>query len=178
MKDILLVIDMQNDFVFGPLSTDQAREIVQNVKEKVLNFKGDIYFTRDTHFENYLSSQEGKKLPVAHCIKDTEGWQIIEDLDKLRKTEPIDKVTFGSSKLVDLLVKENEKETINSITLIGVFTDICVISNAMIIKAFLPETEILVDASCCAGVTVESHNNALEATKCCQITIINQDSIS
>ena len=104
MKDILLVIDMQNDFVFGPLSTDQAREIVQNVKEKVLNFKGDIYFTRDTHFENYLSSQEGKKLPVAHCIKDTEGWQIIEDLDKLRKTEPIDKVTFGSSKLVDLLV--------------------------------------------------------------------------
>ena len=174
MKDILLVIDMQNDFVFGPLSTYQAREIVQNVKEKVLNFKGDIYFTRDTHFENYLSSQEGKKLPVAHCIKDTEGWQIIEDLDKLRKTEPIDKVTFGSSKLVDLLVKENEKETINSITLIGVCTDICVISNAMIIKAFLPETEILVDASCCAGVTVESHNNALEAMKCCQITIINQ----
>ena len=174
MKDILLVIDMQNDFVFGPPSTDQAREIVQNVKEKVLNFKGDIYFTRDTHFENYLSSQEGKKLPVAHCIKDTEGWQIIEDLDKLRKTEPIDKVTFGSSKLVDLLVKENEKETINSITLIGVCTDICVISNAMIIKAFLPETEILVDASCCAGVTVESHNNALEAMKCCQITIINQ----
>ena len=170
MKDILLVIDMQNDFVFGPLSTDQAREIVQNVKEKVLNFKGDIYFTRDTHFENYLSSQEGKKLPVAHCIKDTEGWKIIEDLDKLRKTEPIDKVTFGSSKLVDLLVKENEKETINSITLIGVCTDICVISNAMIIKAFLPETEILVDA----GVTVESHNNALEAMKCCQITIINQ----
>ena len=174
MKDILLVIDMQNDFVFGPLSTYQAREIVQNVKEKVLNFKGDIYFTRDTHFENYLSSQEGKKLPVAHCIKDTEGWQIIEDLDKLRKTEPIDKVTFGSSKLVDLLVKENEKETINSITLIGVCTDICVISNAMIIKAFLPETEILVDASCCAGVTVESHNNALEAMNCCQITIINQ----
>lgn len=174
MKDILLVIDMQNDFVFGPLSTDQAREIVQNVKEKVLNFKGDIYFTRDTHFENYLSSQEGKKLPVAHCIKDTEGWQIIEDLDQLRKTEPIDKVTFGSSKLVDLLVKENEKETINSITLIGVCTDICVISNAMIIKAFLPETEILVDASCCAGVTVENHNNALEAMKCCQITIINQ----
>ena len=76
MKDILLVIDMQNDFVFGPLSTDQAREIVQNIKEKVLNFKGDIYFTRDTHFENYLSSQEGKKLPVAHCIKDTEGWQV------------------------------------------------------------------------------------------------------
>ncbi|MDY5727385.1 MAG: cysteine hydrolase [Erysipelotrichaceae bacterium] len=178
MKDILLVIDMQNDFVFGPLSTDQAREIVQNVKEKVLNFKGDIYFTRDTHFENYLSSQEGKKLPVTHCIKDTEGWQIIKDLDTLRKTEPIDKVTFGSSKLVDLLVKENEKETINSITLIGVCTDICVISNAMIIKAFLPETEILVDASCCAGVTVESHNNALEAMKCCQITIINQDSIS
>ena len=174
MKDILLVIDMQNDFVFGPLSTDQAREIVQNVKEKVLNFKGDIYFTRDTHFENYLSSQEGKKLPVAHCIKDTEGWQIIEDLDKLRKTEPVDKVTFGSSKLVDLLVKENEKETINRITLIGVCTDICVISNAMIIKAFLPETEILVDSSCCAGVTVESHNNALEAMKCCQITIINQ----
>ena len=174
MKDILLVIDMQNDFVFGPLSTDQAREIVQNVKEKVLNFKGDIYFTRDTHFENYLSSQEGKKLPVAHCIKDTEGWQIIEDLDKLRKTEPVDKVTFGSSKLVDLLVKENEKETINSITLIGVCTDICVISNAMIIKAFLPETEILVDASCCAGVTVENHNKGLEAMKCCEITIINQ----
>ena len=115
-----------------------------------------------------------EKLPVAHCIKDTEGWQIIEDLDQLRKTEPIDKVTFGSSKLVNLLVKENEKETINSITLIGVCTDICVISNAMIIKAFLPETEILVDASCCAGVTVESHNNALEAMKCCQITIINQ----
>ncbi|MGN1398901.1 MAG: cysteine hydrolase family protein [Erysipelotrichaceae bacterium] len=174
MKDILLVIDMQNDFVYGSLSTDQARSIIENVKEKITNFSGDIYFTRDTHYQNYLSTQEGRKLPVEHCIKDSEGWQIIPQLNQLRKTAPIDKITFASKELAEMLTGINQQETINSITLVGLCTDICVISNAMTIKAFLPETEIIVDAACCAGVTVESHNNALNAMKCCQITIINQ----
>lgn len=174
MRDLLLVIDMQNDFIDGALGTPEAVAIVGNVEKKIKEFEGDVLFTRDTHFENYMDTQEGRNLPVPHCIKDSEGWQIRKELDALRTTEAIDKLTFGSSELGPVLVKMNEENPINSITLIGLCTDICVISNAMIAKAFLPEVEILVDASCCAGVSVETHNNALAAMKVCQIKVINE----
>lgn len=175
MQDILIVVDMQNDFIDGALGTKEAVEIVPNVKKKIAEFNGKVFFTRDTHFENYLQTQEGKNLPVPHCIKGTPGWEIRPELDALRRTEPIDKLTFGSSELGSILVKENRDNPINSITLIGLCTDICVISNAMIAKAFLPEVPIVVDAKCCAGVTPESHQNALSAMKMCQIRIDNEN---
>lgn len=174
MQDILIVVDMQNDFVDGALGTAEAVAIVPGVKEKIEDFNGKVLFTRDTHYENYLQTQEGRNLPVEHCIKDTEGWQIRAELDALRKTEAVDKITFGSAELPEILKAENEKEPINSITLIGLCTDICVISNAMLIKAFLPEVKVTVDAACCAGVTPESHKTALSAMKMCQIEIINE----
>ena len=175
MQDILIVVDMQNDFIDGALGTKEAVEIVPNVKKKIAEFNGKVFFTRDTHFENYLQTQEGKNLPVPHCIKGTPGWEIRPELDALRRTEPIDKLTFGSSELGSILVKENRDNPINSITLIGLCTDICVISNAMIAKAFLPEVPIVVDAKCCAGVTPESHQNTLSAMKMCQIRIDNEN---
>ncbi len=174
MQKILVVVDMQNDFIDGALGTSEAVAIVPRVEEKIKSFDGKVLFTRDTHFENYMETQEGKNLPVPHCIKGTEGWQIRKELDSLRKTEPIDKLTFGSSELAQMLVSENEKEPIESITFIGLCTDICVISNAFTVKAFLPEVPLTVDASCCAGVTPDSHKNALSAMKICQITVENE----
>ncbi len=171
MQKILLVVDMQNDFIDGALGTAEAEKIVPLVKEKIEGFDGTVLFTRDTHFDNYMETQEGKRLPVPHCIKGTEGWQIRKELDALRTTEAIDKLTFGSSELGQLLVKKNEEEPIESITVIGLCTDICVISNALLAKAFLPEAEIRVDAKCCAGVTPQSHENALNAMSVCQIVI-------
>ena len=172
MQKILIVVDMQNDFIDGALGTKEAVAIVPNVKEKIEEFDGTVLFTRDTHFENYMETQEGKNLPVHHCIKGNKGWEIREELDALRKTEPIDKITFGSHELGNLLVKMNEENPIESITLVGLCTDICVISNAFIAKAFLPEVPIYVDATCSAGVTVETHENALKAMEVCQIKII------
>ena len=172
MQKVLVVVDMQNDFIDGALGTKEAVAIVPGVKEKIENFDGVILFTRDTHETYYLDTQEGKKLPVPHCIRDTEGWQIRSELDALRKTEPIDKETFGSTDLAGELVALNEDEEIGSITLVGLCTDICVISNALLIKASLPEVPICVDATCCAGVTPESHENALKAMEACQIRII------
>lgn len=174
MQKILVVVDMQNDFIDGSLGTKEAVEIVPSVKEKIENFDGKVIFTRDTHFDNYLETQEGTLLPVKHCIKDTVGWQIRPELDALRVSEAIDKPTFGSVMLGKKLVEENEKEPIESVTLIGLCTDICVISNALLIKAFLPEIPIIVDAKCCAGVTPDSHKNALNAMKACQIKIENE----
>ena len=165
---VLIVVDMQNDFIDGTLGTKEAVAIVPKVEEKIRNFDGKVFFTRDTHETYYLETQEGKNLPVKHCIRDTEGWQIRKELDALRKTEPIDKETFGSTDLVAL----NEDQGIGSITLVGLCTDICVISNALLIKASLPEVPICVDATCCAGVTPESHENALKAMEACQIRII------
>jgi len=174
MVNILVVVDMQNDFIDGVLGTKEAVAILPKVEEKIKNFNGEVFFTRDTHFENYMETQEGRKLPVPHCIKGTNGWEIADVLKKYCKTEPIDKITFGSMELPKLLMDIEANKKIDSITLIGLCTDICVISNAMVIKAFLPEVEIKIDASCCAGVTPESHNIALEAMKTCQITIENQ----
>ena len=168
---LLIVVDMQNDFIDGALGTPEALAIVPYVKQLIENFDGKVLFTRDTHFENYMNTQEGKNLPVKHCIRDTDGWQIHPALEALRTTEAIDKLTFGSSALPEVLAKENE---IESITFVGLCTDICVISNAMITKAFFPEVPLFVDARACAGVTPQSHKNALEAMKMCQITIVNE----
>ena len=173
MQDILIVVDMQNDFIDGALGTKEAMAIVPRVKEKIASFSGPVIFTRDTHPENYMETQEGKNLPVPHCIKGTEGWQIRPELDRLRKTEPVDKPGFGSVELGQMLLDMNEKEPIASVTLIGLCTDVCVISNALIIKAFLPEVPVRVDAACCAGVTPESHKTALDAMRPCQIVIEN-----
>ena len=169
--DILIVVDMQNDFINGSLGTKEAELIVSNVVDKAKNFNGDIIFTRDTHFDNYLSTQEGKNLPVEHCIKDTIGWQIHKDLLPYVKNPPIDKITFGSSELISVLKKYKD---ISSITLVGLCTDICVVSNAIVVKAFFPEIPLMVDASCCAGVTPQSHNNALSVLKTCQVKVINE----
>ena len=171
MKQILIIVDMQHDFIDGALGTKEAVAIVPGVKEKIENFDGVVLFTRDTHETYYLDTQEGKKLPVPHCIRDTEGWQIRSELDALRKTEPIDKETFGSTDLAGELVAMNEDNEIESITFVGLCTDICVISNALLAKASLPEVPIIVDAKCCAGVTPESHENALKAMEVCQIQI-------
>lgn len=169
---ILIVIDMQNDFINGALGTHQAVSIVESVMHKIdsrllENYK--IIYTKDTHFSDYLTTQEGHYLPIIHCIKNTHGWEIPECLQ--RKGFPvIEKNSFGSWELAELIAKETDLE---SIELIGVCTDICVISNALLLKARLPEIPIYVDASCCAGVTPESHLNALHAMTCCQIEVIN-----
>ena len=172
MKQILIIVDMQNDFIDGALGTKEAVAIVPKVEDKIRNFDGKVFFTRDTHETWYLETQEGKNLPVPHCIRGTEGWQIRKELDALRKTEPIDKETFGSTDLAADLLALHEDEEIGSITLVGLCTDICVISNALLIKATLPEVPIYVDAACCAGVTPERHENALKAMEACQIKVM------
>lgn len=166
----LIVVDMQADFITGSLGSKDAQTIVPAVVNKVKNFDGRVIFTRDTHFDDYLQTQEGKKLPVAHCIKDTEGWQICDELKPYVNTV-VDKVTFGSTKL-PAIIKDLGAD-IEEIQLCGLCTDICVISNAMILKASFPEVPIAVDASCCAGVSKESHNIALDAMRAVQIEIIN-----
>lgn len=170
----LIVVDMQNDFVDGALGTKEAVAIVPKVVNKIKAFEGKVLFTRDTHFENYMDTQEGHNLPVPHCIKGTEGFELVPDVKALCQSEPIDKPVFGSAQLGMLLQKADAEEAIESVELIGLCTDICVISNAFIIKAFLPEVPITVDASCCAGVTPESHLRALESMKTCQIKVINE----
>ena len=167
----LIVVDMQNDFIDGALGTPEAVAILPYVKEKIKNFEGTVLFTRDTHATDYLSTQEGRNLPMEHCIKDTQGWQIHPSLEALRTTEAIDKPTFGSIALVHLLQTAKDVE---SVELIGLCTDICVISNAMLIKAAFPEVPVIVDAKCCAGVTPDSHQNALDAMKMCQIKVVNE----
>lgn len=165
---VLCVIDMQNDFIDGALGTKEAEAIVENVKSKIELYRqnGDtVIFTRDTHTEDYMNTQEGKNLPVPHCIKGSKGWEITEKLDTA-SDKIIDKPTFGSFELTDYVASLSDVEEIE---LIGLCTDICVISNAMLLKAKLTETQISVDSSCCAGVTPESHLNALESMKMCQI---------
>lgn len=168
---ILVVVDMQRDFIDGALGTPEAVKIVPYVKNLIENFDGKVFFTRDTHFANYMDTQEGKNLPVPHCIQNTPGWEIHPELDALRKTPAIDKVTFGASALPQILAREAD---IQSITFVGLCTDICVISNVMLTKAFFPEIPLIVDARACAGVTPESHKNALAAMKMCQVTVIHE----
>ncbi len=174
MKKILVVVDMQKDFVDGALGTKEAVEIVDNVVKKIENFDGNIFVTYDTHFENYMETSEGKKLPVPHCIKGTEGWELDSKVKKAlsgKEYKEVEKITFGS---VDLPkhIKELVGEDEFTIELIGLCTDICVVSNALLLKASFPEVEISVDASCCAGVTPDTHKAALATMGCCQINII------
>ncbi len=166
----LIVVDMQNDFIDGALGTKEAVAIVGKVKEKIAEYRknGDtVIFTRDTHSENYMNTQEGKNLPVPHCIKGTKGWEISSELE-VGDSLIIDKPTFGSKELAEHLAGTDD---LDEVELIGLCTDICVISNAMLIKAFMTETKVSVDSLCCAGVTPESHSNALESMKMCQIEV-------
>lgn len=174
----LIVVDMQKDFITGSLGTKEAEAILPKVIAKVESYDGKVVYTKDTHGENYLDTQEGKNLPVKHCILHEEGWNLDDKLEELAEKSGgavYQKPTFGCVELGKDLQKENEKEPITEIELCGLCTDICVISNALLIKAFLPEVPIFVDASCCAGVTKESHKNALEAMKMCQISIKNEE---
>lgn len=175
MQDFLIVVDMQNDFVDGALGTAEAVSIVPHVADRIAKGRKDgehIIFTRDTHQADYLDTLEGKKLPVPHCIEGSGGFQIVAALSEYAgENEVINKPSFGSVALGERLLEENKKETVGKITLIGLCTDICVISNALLLKAYLPDVEIAVDASCCAGVTPDSHRNALIAMKACQIEI-------
>ena len=169
-RKLLIVVDMQNDFIDGALGTAEAAAIVPNVRAKTEEYRknGDIIlFTRDTHGENYPETQEGRRLPVPHCIKGTHGWEISSLLDT-SGCGIIDKPSFGSAELMQRVSGLD----IGSVELVGLCTDICVISNALLVKTALPEVTVLVDASCCAGVTPQSHLNALEAMKMCQIDII------
>ena len=174
MQDLLIVVDMQRDFIDGALGTPEALAIVPHVVSKMRNHQGRILATRDTHEASYLDTQEGRLLPVPHCIRGTEGWQLHPDVEALLKEPPLDKPVFGSAQLGAQLARKNETDPIGRITLVGLCTDICVISNALLLRAFLPETEIVVDAACCAGVTPHSHRIALEAMKACQVHIENE----
>ena len=165
----LIVVDMQVDFITGSLGSKAAEAIVPNVLDKIKKYDGKVIFTRDTHFEDYMQTQEGKKLPVEHCIKDTDGWQICAEL-KPYANEIVDKITFGSTSLPEII--KNHTRDIEEIELCGLCTDICVISNAMILKAAFPEVKITVDSRACAGVSESSHNTALDAMKAVQIEIV------
>jgi nicotinamidase-related amidase len=164
----LIVVDMQNDFIDGALGTKEAVAIVPNVKKKIEEYKArgdEIIFTRDTHFENYLETNEGKKLPVPHCVRNTHGWHIADGL-AVEGCDCINKITFGWT--------EWKYYNFDEVEIVGLCTDICVVSNALILKATFPEINITVDASCCAGVTPESHKAALLTMKMCQINVIGE----
>ena len=172
MRDVLVVVDMQNDFIDGALGTPEAVAIVPRVREKIAGFAGTVLFTRDTHGADYLDTQEGKRLPVPHCVRNTFGWEIRAELEALRLTAPIDKGTFGSVALGETLRALDDEERVRSVTFVGLCTDICVISNVLLVKAFLPEVPLYVDARCCAGVTPATHENALKAMEVCQVEIL------
>ncbi len=174
-ESVLVVVDMQNDFVNGALGTKEAEAIVPDVSELVGYFKGTVVFTQDTHDENYLNTQEGKHLPVPHCIKDTDGWQLVPPLAKWQaehQSQIFEKPQFGSKALAEAMAQLHATKGISDITLVGICTDICVLSNAILMKAFLPEVPIKVVANCCAGVTPAQHEAALTAMKSCQIEIV------
>ena len=173
MRKILLVIDMQNDFINGSLGTREAEAIVDKVVEEIEKYPTeDVFATRDTHPENYLETQEGRNLPVVHCVKGTYGWQLNGKIAAaLGDAEVIDKPTFGSVALAEKLADMAKSEPLE-ITLVGLCTDICVASNALLIKAYLPETPLKVIADCCAGVTPQSHSAALQTMRMCQVAVL------
>jgi nicotinamidase-related amidase len=175
MGKYLIVIDMQNDFVDGALGSEAAAAIVPAVIEKIWEFDGDVLFTYDTHGEDYPRTREGRGLPVVHCIEGTKGWLLHGELEDVRFKvggKAFTKTTFGSRALAEYLAIANEKQPVERVELVGLCTDICVISNALLLKAFLPEAEIAVDASCCAGATPEGHERAIAAMRVCQIEIL------
>ena len=167
---VLVVIDMQVDFITGSLANEEGQKIVQNVKNKIDEYienHNTVVFTQDTHPANYLQTQEGRNLPVEHCIKGNEGWNIVPQL-RYPQCKSFEKPTFGS---IEMAQYTASLSNIEEIEIVGVCTDICVISNAMILKAAMPEIPIRVDANCCAGTTIENHDNALKAMAMCQIDI-------
>lgn len=173
MRNILVVVDMQNDFIDGALGTPEAVAIVENVKARIREYDpADIFVTMDTHAPNYLETQEGRNLPVEHCIKGTEGWRIRSDIAALLPDWHIyEKPTFGSVALAKDIADIAANEDIE-IEVLGLCTDICVVSNALLLKAYMPEVKISVDPSCCAGVTPESHEAALKTMQMCQIGVL------
>ncbi len=174
MKKYLIIIDMQKDFIDGSLGSKEALDIVPKVKKKIEEFDGEVIFTKDTHYEDYLNTSEGRFLPVKHCIKGTEGWELDKEILPLCKklnSKVYEKLTFGCVKLSEDLKAINESEGIESIELCGLCTDICVVSNALLIKANLTEIPIFVQADCCAGVTPLKHEAALETMRSCQISV-------
>jgi len=173
MRKILLVIDMQNDFIDGALGTKEAEGIVDRVAGEIGKYPaGDVFATRDTHGADYLDTQEGKNLPVPHCIQDTPGWELHPKIAAaLGDAQVLDKPSFGSVELARLMARLALEEELQ-ITLVGLCTDICVVSNALLLKAFLPETPVSVIADCCAGVTPESHAAALKTMEMCQVKVI------
>lgn len=171
----LIVIDMQNDFVDGALGTPEAQAIAPALVDAARAFDGELIFTLDTHGENYLATQEGEHLPVPHCIKGTPGWELIPALAELqreRQARAFEKPMFGSTALAHYLARRNAEEPIESIELVGVCTDICVVSNALLIKAALPEVPVSVDPALCAGVTPEAHEAALATMRSCQVELL------
>lgn len=174
-NDHLIVVDMQNDFIDGALGTPEAQAIVDKVVQAVESFEGTVLFTRDTHESDYLSTQEGQKLPVEHCIEGTSGWELAAPLQKIvdeRDLTVYDKDTFAALEMAIDLGEENLEHPISSITLIGLCTDICVVSNALMLKGFMPEVPIKVNASLCAGVSPNLHEAALDTMRSCQIEIV------
>lgn len=181
MKRLLVVVDMQNDFIDGSLGTKEAEAIVPNVVDKIEKWDGDIITTQDTHFDNYLNTREGKYLPVQHCISGTNGHKINEKVNEAVLSSGhhimnVSKLSFGSKGLPHFIFNEIFKNgtEYGYIEIIGLCTDICVVSNALLLKTHYPEVDIAVDASCCAGVTPESHKAALLTMKMCQIDIIGE----
>jgi len=173
MKQFLIVVDMQRDFVDGALGTAEAVAILPAVTEKIRGFAGELFVTYDTHFENYLQTAEGKQLPVPHCIKGTDGWQLHPQVAQAlegRTYTAVEKLTFGSVELPELIRQAAGSEPF-AVELIGLCTDICVVSNALLLKAHFPEASIRVDSACCAGVTPATHRAALETMSCCQIQV-------
>lgn len=169
MKKLLVVVDMQNDFVTGCLGTKEAQDITAAVEAYVKGFEGDVVFTMDTHGEDYMETQEGKKLPVPHCLKGSEGWEIVPQLlPYAKKARVFEKPVFGSRDLAQFVADSDYEE----VTLIGVCTGICVLSNAVLLKAFAPQIPVKVIADLCACVTPESHETALKAMATCQVDII------
>ena len=174
MKKYLVVVDMQNDFVDGALGTAEAVAIVPNAVQKIKDFDGEVFATFDTHFENYMQTAEGKKLPVPHCIKGTVGWQLNAEIAKALDEKgytAVEKKTFGSVDLPEKIKTAADGADFD-ITLIGLCTDICVISNALLLKANFPEVPIAVDEACCAGVTPQAHDAAVATMKSCQIDVL------
>jgi nicotinamidase-related amidase len=165
----LVVVDMQKDFVTGALANKEAQKIVPDIARYVRNWKGDLYFTRDTHYEkNYMSSLEGQKLPVPHCLYKSDGWNIVPEIHVPAKAKVINKLTFGSKTLINTLTAKKYDE----IVFVGVCTDICVVSNVLLAKASMPETPIKVVERMCAGITPKSHKAALDTMRSCQIDIV------
>ncbi len=175
MRNILIVVDMQNDFIDGALGTAEAVSIVPNVKAKMAEYDiRDIYATMDTHEDDYLTTQEGRNLPVPHCIRGTKGWELSAELSSgILSDHIIEKPGFGSPELARLMQSLAKEEDL-CIELVGLCTDICVVSNALLLKAALRETPLSVDASCCAGVTPEAHRAALTTMKSCQIRVTDE----